>query len=466
MFNQFYNIIYSSKTINLADTNIGENGELDIPFHIPVLGVEEANIIINTVNPNTSYSLFRPDGNAFTDTELDQYTLHAKTFAIIKIPMPEAGDWNLRVRGIPGDQVRIDMVYNVNLTLNAETNPAVNTMVVGDSVDITATVENQEGAVSDPAIYSNFPFTLRTTNTTTGEVNDFVMTPGNVGVAYHFTANKTGGYEIQVFCKIEDVDVQSQIIKIAVNSNTNAGPANTPPEASDQEITIKKNVSPLAKSASHTEDLSKYVTDAEDTVLDYQLDDLITTADSKLINLNGEKLELELKEMNDEELIGIIALDSEGASATFNVHVIITRNLPIWLIILPILLLLAIIVIVIVAVKKSNRMLRGKVTAYSFNEDGLGAAVTFDGMKGKMILRRYMEEDVDPGIDLSSVWVVAGEQSSFIYLMSKGGLYTENAPDTKNKKIRLDGGIEVTAWSVNSGDRGIKIKYIPDEDVF
>ena len=35
VFNQFYNIIYSTETINIADTVIPENGELEVPFDDP-----------------------------------------------------------------------------------------------------------------------------------------------------------------------------------------------------------------------------------------------------------------------------------------------------------------------------------------------------------------------------------------------------------------------------------------------
>ena len=65
VFNQFYNIIYSTETINIADTVIPENGELEVPFTIPAMGVEEANIIINTLNPDTTYNLLNPDGYGY-----------------------------------------------------------------------------------------------------------------------------------------------------------------------------------------------------------------------------------------------------------------------------------------------------------------------------------------------------------------------------------------------------------------
>lgn len=40
VFSQFYNIIYSTETIVLGDIVIPDNGETEIPFDIPRIGVE------------------------------------------------------------------------------------------------------------------------------------------------------------------------------------------------------------------------------------------------------------------------------------------------------------------------------------------------------------------------------------------------------------------------------------------
>ena len=111
VFNQFYNIIYSTETVVLADTLIPDSGRLEIPFEIPRIGVEEANIIISTLNPRTSYTIWKPDGQEMAGNELEAVRITANTFSIIKIPNPSAGTWKIIVQGIPGDQVKIDMVY-------------------------------------------------------------------------------------------------------------------------------------------------------------------------------------------------------------------------------------------------------------------------------------------------------------------------------------------------------------------
>lgn len=455
VFNQFYSIIYSADTINLADREIGDDGELNIPFHIPMIGVEEANIIINTLNSNTSYTLFRPGDYAYTDDELEQMTIHAKTFAIIKIQAPEAGDWNLRVRGIPGDQVRIDMVYNVNLGMTAEISPVVSTLGVGEGVDVIAKMYNQNGVVNDQSVYNNCPFTLRATNKTTGEVNEYTMNAGNEGTEYRFIADKTGEFDLQVFCNIEDMELQSNVIGISANNNA--------PVTNVQEVVIEKKISKFAKSVIYIEDLSQYVSDVEDSTLAFSLDSALTTADPGLIVLNGQNLEMDLAALNDKELIGIVATDSQGASVCFNVKVDIKRVLPVWVFILPILFILVIAAFVVFKIITGSKVIRGKIHVYGFNEDGLGSPETFDGAKGKMCLRRYIDDDMDTGINLSKVWVMAGSKDSQIILLSADGLYSDANPETKLKKIKVDGEIETSLSSSIEMDRGIKITYIPEE---
>ena len=117
VFSQFYNIIYSTETIVLGDIVIPDNGETEIPFDIPRIGVEEANIIISTLNSNTSYMLYQPSGIAYTESELDAMKITAKTFSVLKIQNPEAGAWRLVVKGVPGDSIKIEMIYNSDLDI-------------------------------------------------------------------------------------------------------------------------------------------------------------------------------------------------------------------------------------------------------------------------------------------------------------------------------------------------------------
>ena len=46
--------------------------------------MEEANIIINTLNPDTTYNLLNPDGYGYIQAEMDAMSIKAKTFTVIK----------------------------------------------------------------------------------------------------------------------------------------------------------------------------------------------------------------------------------------------------------------------------------------------------------------------------------------------------------------------------------------------
>ena len=461
VFSEFYSLIYSAETTTLANTTLGTNGELDVPFTIPQVGVEEANIIINTVNKDTSYSLYKPGNVMFGDSELESMTLHAKTFAIIKIPSPEAGDWKLHVVGIPEDQIRVDMVYNVSLSIEIEASPEIHDLGVGENMTFNAILYNEVGAVTDQGTYSSNNFFMHVVNTTTGEENDIPMSAGSGCATGVFTPDKTGIYEVSATVDIENMNLHSAAYR-PINVD------NTAPVVNQDVIEIKGNVSKLDKSIIREEDLSKYVSDKEDPVLNFSVDNGNTTADPSLVKINDQILELELVGMNEEEYISVIAQDSKGAKAILNVHVILTFGLPLWLkILLPILALLLIAVIVIILVKNGLGpvVIRGRFYAVAFNEDGEGTPATFDGTKGKMLLSRYVDRDIESGVQLNKLYVkgIKGDANS-VFLISANGLYSSENPEIRQKKIRLYSDSEMTVSNNVDMQRGLRITYMANGD--
>lgn len=227
VFNQFYNIIYSTETLNIADTTIPENGELEVPFSIPPLGVEEANIIINTLNPNTTYNLMNPDGYGYIQAEMDAMSIKAKTFTVIKIEKPKAGNWILKVRGVSGDQVKVDMVYNASISIDLTSASGSFDLETGKETEITATLSNMGSPVTDAAIYQNYPITLTVKDTAGNVVSEQTMTAKDASAIAPVKIDNDGDYTLQASCKINDVQVSSAPIDVKVAS-ANAAPAQTP----------------------------------------------------------------------------------------------------------------------------------------------------------------------------------------------------------------------------------------------
>ena len=230
VFSQFYDMIYSTDTINLADTVIPSGGELEIPFDIPMIGVEEANIIINTLNEDTAYNLFNPDGYGYTQAEMQDMEIKARTFTIIKIKEPEEGEWKLIVRGVAGDQVIIDMVYNSDLIIEAALNYEDDTIHTGEDVEVTAQLVNSGRAVSDEAVYQSCPFKVNVRNIRTGNISEYEMEVKGDHSSCVLQFDEYGDTEIQIYCDIDNVKVKSETITLNVDDIEE-----NPVEESDEE---------------------------------------------------------------------------------------------------------------------------------------------------------------------------------------------------------------------------------------
>ena len=108
VFQTFYDLIYGTKRILLADEVFPESGRLETPFDVPGFAVEEVNIIIQ--GNATNISLVQPSGR---EGEADRHTY--ETFTALKITEIVPGMWTLITEGVPGEAIKIEVVYNSSL---------------------------------------------------------------------------------------------------------------------------------------------------------------------------------------------------------------------------------------------------------------------------------------------------------------------------------------------------------------
>lgn len=452
VFNNFYDIIYSTATINLANTTIPKSGELVIPFEIPMIGVEEANIIINTLNEKTTYNLTNPSGYGLTQAELNEIEIKAKTFTILKIEEPEDGQWKLIVRGVPGDQVVVNMVYNSDLSLDISAGSVNSGIMVGEEIQITAQLFNGSTVISDTEVYQTYPITLSAVNSDTGSMAEEEMSPDGDHDTFLLKLQEYSDYEVQAYCEIDNMIVKSNTIILSAGNST--------PVSSESLITVSKLVTPFTGDL-YVEDLSRIISDAEDTELIYTI--RMSDFEPDMVYLDKSELKIRIRECGSGYL-KIAAADSRGAEVSVGVQIKTYSLIKILAcILLPVLLIVAILIIWHV-LREGNRVIRGRIQISAYNEDGyLGAPETFDGGRGKMFLVRYLDLREDIGIDLSQTYFKAGEKDSFIYLISKKGCFTDMEPDKRNKKIRLSGEMETDICSDNEFTKGIKVTYIPED---
>jgi len=452
VFNLFYDMIYHVKTIVLIERDIPEDGKLDITFDIPLIGIKEANIIINTLNNNITYGLFDPEGYGYTQTELDKISVKAKTFTVIKIQKPEAGTWKLVVRGVPGDHIKIEMVCNYDLSMELQ-EPVRQAGAVGkgSSWKIAAQIYDEGTAISQEEVYQTYPIHLIVTNKATGKEREFDMSPEGLQSSVEIGQLGYGEYEMQAFCQIGDMQLLSDVKEIQVE--------NTAPVCSENPILIEKTVFPFGENL-YLLDLDAYVSDAESDHLNYA----IQTSDfeDNVVLLDDSQLTIQLSKCGNGSL-SIVAMDDVGASTEVQVDIKITSIMDMLVKILIMLLVMAVLMLLVLKLKAHCRVIRGTIQVITYGEEGTDIPDTFEGGRGKMTLAAQVSTSQNIGIQLEKCFLIPGENQNCIYLVSKTkkGYFADTKPEQRQSKIRLEAGKEVDVSSDVDFTRGMKIIYMP-----
>lgn len=447
VFNLFYNIIYSTKTVTLADQWIPYSGELEIPFQIPMIGVEEANIIINTLNENTRYSLSRPH-HKYLDSELDSMSRKAKTFTVIKIKDPEPGDWKLVVKGQFGDQIRVDMVYNTDLSLKLEQKKADTR-----TWRLTASIYDKEKAVTKKQVYQNSRFWVTVTDMDTKETEELDMETEGEKSILDWEPSDYGEYKVQAFCEIDDIIVKSEAITVSF--------PNLIPKWKQNPILVKQNIHPFVEKI-YTIDLRKLVSLEEGDIKEFCFKNPKEQAVQEgNVYLDDSLLCIKVRECGSTSFT-ITAIDEDGDKAEVVVKTDITDITVVIIVLVVALALVLIVLLMIPSFIKRNRVIRGTVQILPYEEGIYGQPAIIRGEKGKVRLSRYVSVEeplTDIGIDLQNCYLVAGKKASEVYLESSKGYYVNTEPERRQKRICIINMIDAEISNDTSFETGIRITY-------
>ncbi len=474
VFARFYNIIYSTETINIADQPIPDSGILDIPFSVPSAGVEELNIIISTLNPNTQYSVFQPTGMAYTSDELAAMTIKVDTFSVVKVLNPAGGTWKIQARGIPGDAVKIDMVYNSNFSVQATVDPQGPDFGLSENVVFTAKVLSNDQELTDSSSYAVYPATLTIFRTADGsEMASTLMQAGQLEYTSNIALNEAGEFYATVTVKFEGLEKTSERILMTVGSAANPpAPAPTPTPAPSSNTPPKPEDDPVIWSVKAdsgrsygSRDLQSFATDAEDSELTFTISNL-GDYQSDQVYMEDGMLKVETKGLKKGTLT-LTAQDSQGETCTVNVELAPAGNI-LNLVLMAVggLLALILIAVLVKVLLIKPPVFHGDVmiNAFDINTGLAEAPNTIQPGQGKESLSRYITEG--GGIDLSKTYLMADKSSEYIWLVSSNGLYSSDNPEKKEKKIRLYNGMEITVSKNRDLDCGLQITYTEESSMY
>ena len=441
VFATFYELIYSIETIKLTDSEIGSDSVLSVPFEIPQTGIDEANIIVNMDSKLTA-ALTDPNGNLLDDAAISQMSMSGRTFNIIKLNSPVAGQWQLDLAGKAGSHVAVDMIYNSDLEVELSSS-ATEDIKTGDSVSINCVVKDKGKEVTS---LSN-PAKLVIRNITSGQEEEYSMQPGESGYEYTFVATDIADYELMATVELDGLKKSSDTVRISIG--------NTSPEAEDFSVT--KFIMPVGNKAVF--DLSEHASDAEDEELTYSIAG--GSIDSSALSLEGSKLTVDYA-ASGAGTIELLVTDSRGLSQAFTLTLSCVNITLIVGIVLGIIILAAVIIFVVKFILMNGpKAIKGKVVMIPFVDGEAGEAVEFDQVEPKKMIGEYMHVYEDIGVDLSKAYLNGSMNSSHIFFITTTakGYRTKFNPFAERTKIRLDDKRETFIYGRSGISCGICITY-------
>jgi hypothetical protein len=439
VFSMYYALIFSSKLNKGDEKTFPPSGEISDTFEIPTVGVEEVNIVLS--GKATDYALTDPAGASYTKDALAGSTYSSDTFNVIKIIDPLPGVWAYNVKGIPGDKIQINIVYNTNLAYGITADPQKDTYLTNDKITVTAYITEAGQAVQESQ-YAGFAASLSITDGQ-GSAVSREMTPGADGFVYEFVPLKSGTYTVRANIVGQEYNIYTDNIKLNVD--------NTPPvKTQDLEETVL--LWPFSDNRK-TIDLSPAASDAQDGSLTYEVESA-AFMDSEY-TLQGDELTLTGYSLSKGSFT-IRAYDSDGAYCTFEVTVKTVNMTLLGILLLVGGILIALVIIAVFLWITLNKRFMGVCYVTQFDADGnYYEEVKREKGRGRLPLSAFNLQNA--GFNASKCYFQATGKDH-VFFCANDKVYGDG---TFDKKFRVDGnGYDVTISTDEQSQRGIRIKFV------
>ena len=198
----------------------------EVVVNIPNGNVLEANLSATSKSP-VEFKLVDPNGNEQAIPS-QNITLHtSNSYSLLKLARPMQGDWKLYVKGIAGDQINIDLVYNYDIEVTMKPLSQSN-YGVGDKLIVEAYLSLQGNVVNDPNIYNSAKGYLVVTENQTGIETRINMQLQGQSFAGEYTLKDKGDYTVKVIVEDTSYVRESTETQIQVGAVATTSPAATP----------------------------------------------------------------------------------------------------------------------------------------------------------------------------------------------------------------------------------------------
>ncbi|MGM1020236.1 MAG: vWA domain-containing protein [Bacillota bacterium] len=211
--------------------SITANGNYqDVTVTVPNDSVLEANISIMSSKP-VDARLIDPSGNTKPIPSSDVLLSKSKSYSLIKLLKPVAGDWKLQVKGVQQDQIDINLVFNYDLELKLDAPPA-KAYKKGDAVQIRSYLTSNNQQLQDQELYANMNAVLKVKDLDSGTTNEVPLKNEGDAFTGSYTIPDEHDYELTVRAEEKSFYRETQPVtvsaKAAAGSGTNTGTTTAP----------------------------------------------------------------------------------------------------------------------------------------------------------------------------------------------------------------------------------------------
>lgn len=466
-FSEFYQFIYgtSSNEIPVPDP-IPESGEVTADFIVPGLGVEEVNIIVYGQPAETVVT--KPDGSV-CNAEIVKFS----EITTIKIKDADPGKWTIKIKGVPGGHIKVNMVFNSDLDVLIDYPDFSVQHYDNEDITVRATLKSGTRVSETPEQLDDFSATLYVLDAfgdlvfsepMTVDGGSFVYTSKFNEGSYKFYISVIGNY----LSKTTDPE-GPVVIKTAPpdepdveNTPTPVPVVNTCPEAVNNPVEEVVYIWPFIAN-SKTIDLSGLAKDKEDKKLTYRIDSSsfmesdYTLEDNNKLTITNFSLR--------KGAFTVKAYDSEGLSCDIEV-IVVSHNIGVMALIgigaAAIVVLIAIGVITYILL---NKRFMGTCYVTPFDENGDGDQKSRKVGRGRLYLKAFTPLP-DTGLDLNKCYFQATGKD-YVEFIGKKTIYGDRK---QGKKFRVSGNcIEVEISGDAEGSKGIRVMFKSDlikDDLF
>ena len=452
VFQTFYDLIYGTRRIVLEDTVFPESGRLDTPFDVPGFAVEEVNIIIQGKASNIS--LTQPSGR---EGSADRHSY--ETFTALKITDIVPGMWTLVTEGVPGDAIKIEVVYNSSLQAelyNDAKTTTSKTLYAEQPITFLMKLKT-DYEEAEKLEYYGFEAELAVLNEEKEEIRRIPMEIGMTCFEasesfepgeYYFVATVTGPSLSRDSNRLGPLSFQ---VKEAEKPVT----VNTAPTASQS--TLKKTILiwPVA-GGKWTADVGALVSDKEDPILKYSIANSSFGSGADCSVDAGGTVTLKLGNFRLKGgSVTVRATDSAGQFCDVRLEAKVINTVVILLGLLAVALIAGLVYWLMN--REHESPVRGNITVSTEYGGAERISSPQKPGKGKYSLSHFQGID-NIGLDYSKCYF-QGANDSFVFLTTDKPVRWRGS-DTR--EVRIDNGVETTITVDDDPNRKMKIRYETD----